>query len=63
VEKIARAHIGSVDRSLVDENIRMDKGSLYRYGNDSYGQDAPRFYLQQIEEGIKRKYIPGFLAT
>jgi asparagine synthase (glutamine-hydrolysing) len=63
VEKIARAHIGSVDRSLVDENIRRDKGSLYRYGNDSYGEDAPRFYLQQIEEDIKRKYIPGFLAA
>jgi asparagine synthase (glutamine-hydrolysing) len=63
VEKIAKAHIGSVDRSLVDENIRRDKGSLYRYGNDAYGEDAPRFYLQQIEEGIKKKYIPGFLAA
>jgi asparagine synthase (glutamine-hydrolysing) len=63
VEDIARTHIGSVDHSLVDENIRRDKGSLYRYGNDSYGKDAPRFYLQQIEEDIKKKYIPGFLAA
>ena len=63
VEKIARIKIGSVDHKLVDENIRRDKGSLYRYGNDSYGEDAPRFYLQQIEEDIKKKYIPGFLAA
>jgi asparagine synthase (glutamine-hydrolysing) len=63
VEKIASAEIGSVDRDLVDENLRRDKGSLYRYGEDSYGEDAPRFYLQQIEEDIKRKYIPRFLAA
>ena len=46
-----------------DENIRRDKGSLYRYGEDAYGEDGPRFYLQQIEEDIKRKYIPPFLAA
>lgn len=63
VEKIAKTQIGKVDRNLVDENIRRDKGSLYRYGEDSYGKDAPRFYLQKIEESIKKKYIPRFLAA
>lgn len=63
VEKLAKAHIGTVDQGLVDENIRRDKGSLYRYGEDSYGHDAPRFYLQQIEEKIKKRYIPQFLVA
>jgi len=63
IERIAKAHIGTIDQQLVDENIDRDKGSLYRYGNDSYGEDGPRFYLQQIEEDIKNKYIPPFLAS
>lgn len=63
IEKIAKAHIGTIDQQLVDENIDRDKGSLYRYGDDSYGEDGPRFYLQQIEEDIKNKYIPPFLAA
>jgi asparagine synthase (glutamine-hydrolysing) len=63
VERVAGAHIGPVDQDLVDENIRRDKGSLYRYGDDSYGEDAPRFYLQQIEEEIKKKYIQRFLVA
>jgi asparagine synthase (glutamine-hydrolysing) len=63
IEKIAKAHIGTIDQQLVDENIERDKGSLYRYGDDLYGEDGPRFYLQQIEEDIKNKYIPPFLAA
>jgi len=63
IQKIANAKISNVDSDLVDENIRRDKGSLYRYGDDAYGEDAPRFYLQRIEEEIKRKYIPPFLAA
>ncbi|MDY6950673.1 MAG: asparagine synthase-related protein [Thermodesulfobacteriota bacterium] len=63
IQKIASAKISNVDSDLVDENIRRDKGSLYRYGDDAYGEDAPRFYLQRIEEEIKRKYIPPFLAA
>jgi asparagine synthase (glutamine-hydrolysing) len=46
----------------VEENIRRDKGSLYRYGDEHYGSNAPRFYLQQIEEDIQSKYIPAFLS-
>ncbi|MBN2232170.1 MAG: asparagine synthetase B [Deltaproteobacteria bacterium] len=63
IERIAARRImaNDVDEDLVDENIARDKGSLYRYGDPSYGGDAPRFYLQQIEEEIKQKYIPAFL--
>lgn len=63
IERIAKGHIQKIDSNLVDENIKRDKGSLYRYGNDDYGNDAPRFYLQRIEEGIQSKYIPPFLAN
>ena len=62
IEKIAKRNIHKIDAHLVDENIKRDKGSLYRYGDDMYGDDAPRFYLQQIEESIHQKYIPPFLT-
>jgi len=63
IERIAKGHIQRIDSDLVDENIKRDKGSLYRYGDDDYGDDAPRFYLQKIEENIQSKYIPPFLAN
>jgi asparagine synthase (glutamine-hydrolysing) len=63
IQEIATANNKRIDSHLVNENIRRDKGSLYRYGDDVYGEDAPRFYLQQIEEDIKRKYIPPFLVA
>ena len=62
VEKIANNHGQKIDSDLVDENLRRDKGSIYRYGEDIYGDDAARFYLQQIEEEIQKKYIPPFLS-
>lgn len=62
IEKIAEEHTQKIDSHVVDENIKRDKGSLYRYGDDMYGDDAPRFYLQQIEQDIQKKYIPPFLA-
>ena len=62
IRKIAMKNGHDVDDSLVNENIRRDKGSLYRYGDQEYGEDIPRFYLQQIEEDIQKKYIPAFLA-
>jgi asparagine synthase (glutamine-hydrolysing) len=62
IEKIAEEHTQRIDSHVVDENIKRDKGSLYRYGDDTYGDDAPRFYLQQIETGIQKKYIPPYLA-
>jgi asparagine synthase (glutamine-hydrolysing) len=62
IDKIAEEHTQRIDSHVVDENIKRDKGSLYRYGDDMYGDDAPRFYLQQIEQDIQKKYIPPFLA-
>jgi asparagine synthase (glutamine-hydrolysing) len=62
IEHIAEEHIQKIDSHLVEENIRRDKGSLYRYGDEHYGSNAPRFYLQQIEEDIQSKYIPAFLS-
>ena len=63
IGKIADNHVQNVDSDLVDENIRRDKGSIYRYGDDIYGDDASRFYLQRLEEDIQKKYIPPFLAS
>ena len=61
IENIAEEETRYVDSRLVDENTRRDKGSLYRYGDQSYGAPAARFYLQEIEEEIKREYIPSLL--
>jgi len=63
VEKIAKRHISGIDHDLVNENINRDKGSIYRYGDDIYGDDAARIYVQRIEEDIQKKYIPPFLAS
>jgi asparagine synthase (glutamine-hydrolysing) len=63
IEKIAGKHVQKIDSHLVDENLRRDKGSLYRYGDDVYGDEAPRSYLQAIEEEIQKKYIPPFLVS
>jgi len=63
IEKIANKCVHKIDSDLVDENLRRDKGSLYRYGDDIYGDDAPRSYLQTIEEEIQKKYIPPFLSN
>ena len=63
IAKIANNHTQKIDFGLADENFRKDKGSLYRYGDDNYGADATRSYLQKIEEDIQRKYIPPFLAA
>ncbi|MEJ2682965.1 MAG: asparagine synthase-related protein [Candidatus Sulfobium sp.] len=62
IERIARRNSGALDSDLVQENIRRDKGSLYRYGDGVYGDEITRCYLQQIEEDIKKKYIPAFLS-
>jgi asparagine synthase (glutamine-hydrolysing) len=63
IERIAQRQVGRIDETLVDENIRRDKGSLYRYGDDVYGHDAPRFYLQRIETDIQQRFIPPFLSV
>ncbi|UCH81843.1 MAG: asparagine synthase (glutamine-hydrolyzing) [Nitrospiraceae bacterium] len=63
IEKIARKNIDNADSVLVNRNIERDKGSLYRYGDETYGEELTRSFLQEIEEGIKKKYIPPFLST
>jgi asparagine synthase (glutamine-hydrolysing) len=63
IRKIANNHTRNIDSDLVNENLMRDKGSLYRYGDDEYGDDAPRFYLQQIEKEIQKNYIPPYLAS
>jgi len=62
IENIAKRHIGGIDYNLVHVNINSDKGSIYRYGNNVYGDDAARIYVQRMEEDIQKKYIPPFLA-
>jgi len=61
IEKIAKKNVDETDSRLVDENIRRDKGSLYRYGDEVYGDELARSFLQSIEEEIRNTYIPGFL--
>jgi len=63
VEKIAKRHISGIDHDLVNKNINRDKGSIYRYGEEMYGDDAARIYVQRMEEDIQKKYIPPFLAS
>ena len=62
IEGIAGKDDHKTDSELVDENVRRDKGSLYRYGDDVYGDDTTRSYLQRIEENMQKKFIPPFLA-
>jgi len=59
---IAHAAHQTVDARLVDLNLERDKGSLYRYGDEVYGDDTARYYLESIEQQIQRQYIPSFLA-
>ena len=63
VEKIAKRYISGIDHDLVNENINRDKGSIYRYEEEMYGNDVARIYVQRMEEDIQKKYIPPFLAS
>jgi len=63
IQNISRKSKQPVESRLVDENLKSDKGSLYRYGEDVYGDDSTRSYLQSIEHTIHKKYIPPFLTA
>ena len=63
VSRLAGRREHGVEQKLVDENIRRDKGSLYRYDEDEYGGDEARCYLQRIEMEIQRKFIPPYLTV
>jgi asparagine synthase (glutamine-hydrolysing) len=61
IENISMQYVDKIDSELATVNIKRDKGSLYRYGEGSYGNEITRSYLQKIEEEIKQNYIPEFL--
>ena len=63
IEKIALHSEEDIDEELAEMNVERDKGSLYRYGDDQYGEELTRSYLQRIEEDIKKKYIPAYLNS
>ncbi|WP_161626602.1 asparagine synthetase B family protein [Desulfatiglans anilini] len=63
IERIASGSGQTIDADLVDENVRRDKGSLYRYGDSLYGRDLTRSYLQEIEQTIQDSYTCSFLSA
>jgi asparagine synthase (glutamine-hydrolysing) len=62
IQNIAARRVGHVEKEVVERNIERDKGSLYRYGDDDYGEARARYYLQHIEDQIRSRFIPPFLA-
>jgi asparagine synthase (glutamine-hydrolysing) len=55
--------VGKIAGDIVQRNIDRDKGSLYRYGDEDYGEQNARCYLQEIEDKIKKRFIPAFLES
>lgn len=62
IENIARQVVESPDKALVAENIKIDKGSLYRYGEGVYGEAIARDYLQGLYQEIQKRYEPAILV-
>jgi len=58
IRRISALKGDKIDSTVVDKNIERDKGSLYRYGEEEYGDEIARFYLQKIEDGIIKKFVP-----
>ncbi len=63
IENLAKAHSGDANAELVNENIRTDKGSLYRYGEGIYGEDGARSYVQMIHQEIQSDYRKAILTA
>jgi len=61
IETIARTQNVALDKELVTENIKIDKGSLYRYGRGVYGEEASRDYIQRLHREIQNSYKPAIL--
>jgi asparagine synthase (glutamine-hydrolysing) len=61
IENIARTQNVALDTALVTENIKIDKGSLYRYGQGVYGEAAARDYIQRLHQEIQNAYKPAIL--
>ncbi len=58
IKSIARKNLDNIDVEMVDKNIGKDKGSIFRYGDEVYGDEHARTYLQQLEDSIVKKFIP-----
>ena len=63
IQRIALRSSEATEPKLVAENVSLDKGSLYRYGDEEYGADRTRSFLQSIQRSIQQKFIPPFLAA
>ncbi|HSG05002.1 MAG TPA: asparagine synthase C-terminal domain-containing protein, partial [Nitrospiria bacterium] len=61
IRQIAESSRERVRPEMAAKNIKKDKGSLYRYGDEAYGEEEARSYLQQIEERIRAQSIIKFL--
>ncbi|MDI9570696.1 MAG: asparagine synthetase B [Pseudomonadota bacterium] len=61
IENIARTQNVALDTELVTENIKIDKGSLYRYGRGVYGEAVARNYIQRLHREIQNSYRPTIL--
>lgn len=62
IQDIAARKVAEHDEELASRNVEADRGSLYRYGDEAYGEDLTRAFLQGLEDEIKQQYIPPFLA-
>jgi asparagine synthase (glutamine-hydrolysing) len=62
IENLAKAQTGEMCEELVHENIKTDKGSLYRYGEGVYGEDGARSYVQRIHQEIQNDYQAAILT-
>ena len=63
IQNLAQRRVGKVADEAVVRNLERDKGSLYRYGDDEYGEESARCYLQQIEDQIRQRFIPPFMEA
>jgi asparagine synthase (glutamine-hydrolysing) len=63
IQDLAQKRVGKIAGDIVQRNIDRDKGSLYRYGDEDYGEQNARCYLQEIEDKIKKRFIPAFLES
>lgn len=62
IRKLAHRNGQNSNQRLATENARRDRGSLYRYGERTYGDDVARCYLEEIHKSIERQYTSLVLA-
>jgi asparagine synthase (glutamine-hydrolysing) len=62
IESIAGRNIGKIQPEMVAQNLQNDKGSIYRYGEIVYGEDAARFFLQKLVDEVQQSFTVKFLS-